>query len=161
MSPSQLGLTFSSTFRASTSINSREKQAMSLIRALIFIALFLFTPLEAAVAQKNCKKGIPCGNSCISATKTCRIGTPSKSSDIETPKPQSSTVTKKDSVLPDSLTKSTSEVRDGKVWVNTKSRVYHCSGSRYFGQTASGKYLSEKEAVEQGYRAAYGKKCSP
>lgn len=27
-----------------------------------------------AYAQKNCRKGIPCGNSCISAKKTCRIG---------------------------------------------------------------------------------------
>jgi hypothetical protein len=27
-------------------------------------------------AQRNCVTGIPCGNSCISRTKTCRIGTP-------------------------------------------------------------------------------------
>ena len=27
-----------------------------------------------ANGQKNCVKGIPCGNTCISATKTCRIG---------------------------------------------------------------------------------------
>ena len=28
-------------------------------------------------AQKNCKKGIPCGNTCIAANKVCRIGTTS------------------------------------------------------------------------------------
>lgn len=34
-----------------------------------------------AGAQKNCKKGIPCGNSCISPTKTCHVGlTPAPSS---------------------------------------------------------------------------------
>ena len=30
-------------------------------------------------AQKRCVKGIPCGNTCIAANKTCRIGTPSGS----------------------------------------------------------------------------------
>ena len=34
---------------------------------------FLFFP-DTAAAQRNCKKGIPCGNSCISADKVCRIG---------------------------------------------------------------------------------------
>jgi hypothetical protein len=34
----------------------------------------LFTA-SPALAQKRCVKGIPCGNTCIAATKTCRIGT--------------------------------------------------------------------------------------
>jgi hypothetical protein len=29
---------------------------------------------QSATAQKNCKKGIPCGNTCISASKTCHVG---------------------------------------------------------------------------------------
>jgi hypothetical protein len=46
---------------------------LSLVPAVIVLVLALtFAPLAAA--QKNCKKGIPCGNSCISATKVCRIG---------------------------------------------------------------------------------------
>lgn len=36
---------------------------------LIVILLFSFESLA-----KNCKKGIPCGNSCISVSKTCNIG---------------------------------------------------------------------------------------
>jgi hypothetical protein len=36
--------------------------------------LVLFAVSTEAEAQKNCKKGIPCGNSCISASKTCRVG---------------------------------------------------------------------------------------
>ena len=31
-----------------------------------------------ANAQKNCTKGIPCGNTCISASKVCRVGTPTR-----------------------------------------------------------------------------------
>jgi len=33
---------------------------------------------EVAAAQRNCKKGIPCGNSCIAANRTCRAGPPPK-----------------------------------------------------------------------------------
>lgn len=47
------------------------------------------------------------------------------------------------------------------VWVNTNSGVYHCPGGQYYGNTKRGKYLSEREAVANGYRAAYGKTCSP
>jgi hypothetical protein len=31
--------------------------------------------LSSAAAQKHCTKGIPCGNSCISASNVCHIGT--------------------------------------------------------------------------------------
>jgi hypothetical protein len=39
--------------------------------ALVFSLLLVASPV---VAQKNCTKGIPCGKTCISATKTCRVG---------------------------------------------------------------------------------------
>jgi hypothetical protein len=42
------------------------------IAALLALALGLATPMAA---QKQCHKGIPCGNSCISAAKTCHVGT--------------------------------------------------------------------------------------
>jgi hypothetical protein len=40
-------------------------------------------------AQQNCRKGIPCGNTCISASKVCRIGSGSARSvaDPVTPAP--------------------------------------------------------------------------
>lgn len=47
----------------------------------------------------------------------------------------------------------------GSVWINTRSRVYHCPGSRYFGQTSKGRYSTEAEAVLEGARPAYGRKC--
>ena len=46
----------------------------------------------------------------------------------------------------------------GMVWVNLDSRVYHYQGSRYYGKTKNGKYMSETDAVAAGYRAAKNEK---
>lgn len=48
---------------------------------------------------------------------------------------------------------------DVKVWVNTRSGVYHCPGSRWYGNTKRGEYMTQKQAQEKGYRPAYGKAC--
>jgi hypothetical protein len=48
----------------------------------------------------------------------------------------------------------------GTVWVNTSSGVYHCPGTRYYGTTKRGKYMTEAEARAEGNRPAYGKTCS-
>lgn len=42
----------------------------------------------------------------------------------------------------------------GYVWVNKESKVFHREGSRYFGNTKSGEFLKESDAVAQGYREA-------
>ena len=42
----------------------------------------------------------------------------------------------------------------GMVWVNLESKVYHKEGSRWYGKTKSGKYMSEADAIKAGYRAA-------
>jgi DNA uptake protein ComE-like DNA-binding protein len=42
----------------------------------------------------------------------------------------------------------------GMVWVNTDSGVYHKEGSRYYGKTKNGKYMSEADALKAGYRPA-------
>ena len=46
-----------------------------------------------------------------------------------------------------------------KVWVNTHSGVYHCPGTRWYGVTKSGTYMTQTEAQQHGYRPAYGKVC--
>jgi hypothetical protein len=42
----------------------------------------------------------------------------------------------------------------GMVWVNTKTKVYHKQGDRFYGNTKEGKYMSEQDAIQAGYRAS-------
>jgi hypothetical protein len=42
----------------------------------------------------------------------------------------------------------------GLVWVNTESHVYHREGSRFYGTTKKGKYMTEQDAIKEGDRAA-------
>ena len=46
-----------------------------------------------------------------------------------------------------------------KVWVNTASGVYHCPGTRWYGNTKRGEYMTQKEAQKKGNRPAYGRVC--
>lgn len=48
---------------------------------------------------------------------------------------------------------------DVRVWVNTASGVYHCPGSRWYGNTKQGEYMTQAEAQKKHYRPAYGKVC--
>ena len=48
----------------------------------------------------------------------------------------------------------------GQVWVNSASKVYHCSGSRYYGKTKQGEYMTEAAAKTAGDRPDHGKACS-
>jgi hypothetical protein len=41
----------------------------------------------------------------------------------------------------------------GLVWVNTETHVYHKEGSRFYGTTKKGKYMTEAEAVKEGDKA--------
>ncbi len=42
----------------------------------------------------------------------------------------------------------------GMVWVNTDSGIYHKPGTRWYGKTKQGKYMTEADAVKAGYKAA-------
>ena len=41
----------------------------------------------------------------------------------------------------------------GLVWVNSESHVYHKEGSRWYGRTKKGKYMSEQDAMKEGDHA--------
>ena len=48
----------------------------------------------------------------------------------------------------------------GQVWVNRSTKVYHCPGTRYYGKTQSGAYMTEAAATGEGDRPSRGKACS-
>jgi hypothetical protein len=41
----------------------------------------------------------------------------------------------------------------GLVWVNTETHVYHREGSRFYGTTKKGKYMTEADAPKEGDKA--------
>ena len=42
------------------------------------------------------------------------------------------------------------------MWVNTKSKAYHCEGTEFYGKTKVGEYMTEADAKAKGNR---GKAC--
>ena len=46
-----------------------------------------------------------------------------------------------------------------KVWVNTDSGTYHCPGTRWYGKTQEGEYMTQKQAQDKGYHPAANRAC--
>lgn len=44
--------------------------------------------------------------------------------------------------------------KKGMVWVNTDTKIYHKEGSRWYGKTKDGKWMTEEDAKKEGNRAA-------
>lgn len=151
------------------------------MRLIIRVIIWLAVVAGVADAQRVCKRGIPCGNTCIAANRTCRAGPAKADTAAASPadsvaakpapvidsKPADSTVAPARAMplvgtsKPDSGSSTEGLAKGGqtKVWANTKSRVYHCPGSRYYGTSSAGDWMTEGAAIKAGYRGAYNKRC--
>ena len=117
----------------------------SLVRYVLVVLISVSVHRDAN-AQPNCKKGIPCGNSCIAANKTCRIGSPS-------PRIEQATVGKADST----------KAPDSGDWVgSSRGTAYYkagCSGARRLAPANLIYFKSEDDAKKAGYRRSASRGC--
>jgi hypothetical protein len=68
--------------------------------------------------------------------------------------PSPSSVPAKSASAEAATTASALDGGDELVWVNTEKHVYHREGSRFYGTTKRGKYMTEREAIQTGNKAA-------
>ena len=63
---------------------------------------------------------------------------------------------KKDTAKTEKKAEPSTPPQKGMVWVNTASpdKVYHKEGTRWYGKTKEGKWMTEDDARKAGYREA-------
>ena len=141
------------------------EQAASVVTCMVVLAW------SADANARNCKKGIPCGNSCISANKVCHVGSsylaPSTSNDLAprtttgggtaggSASDQSLNVVRPDiPKSPSGLTASTPSV--GVTWVGSISdHIYFrlgCTAANDLATANRRVFKNEDEALLAGYR---------
>ncbi len=110
--------------------------------------LFTFLSLlvvSNADAHKNCRKGTPCGNTCIAANKVCHIGTPS------TP-PTTATVPA-----------SSDSTAVAQAWVaSSRGHTYYrrgCTTAKRLSPANLIYFRTEEEAKRAGYRRSTSRGC--
>ncbi|TJY63274.1 SH3 domain-containing protein [Sinimarinibacterium sp. CAU 1509] len=74
-----------------SSDRAQNKPCAPIAKALTVAVCIGSALLSSGAFAKNCKKGIPCGNTCIAANKTCHIGAGRPSYNFSAPTTQSNT----------------------------------------------------------------------
>ena len=109
------------------------------MRCVLVVCLGL-TPLvvDRAAGQKQCRKGVPCGNACIAATKICHIGAPT---------------------VPPTAVAPTS----GMAWVaSSRGHTYYrrgCSTAKRLAAANLVYFPTEEDAHQAGYRRSTSRGC--
>jgi len=78
----------------------------------------------------------------------------SVSTSASTTAPQASSSSKAPTTTTAATRKTSPAKNAGMVWVNTESGVYHRPGTRWYGKTKQGKYMTEADAIKAGYKAS-------
>jgi hypothetical protein len=119
------------------------------MRARILVIVALLLPIGAGHAQKNCRKGIPCGNSCIAANKVCRIGTP---------RPVVQSV-----AVDSGVSARTDTAQQTAAWVgSSRGSTYYrsgCAGARKLSPRNLIYFKTEEDAQHAGYRHSVQRGC--
>lgn len=115
------------------------------MRSVTIVALLLasISVPGSLAAQPNCRKGIPCGNSCIAANKTCRIGS-SSTPRTTAPVPAGSALL--GATPPDSDVQWVGSVADRVYFVAT------CSAALDLAPANRVDFASQADAVKLGFR---------
>jgi hypothetical protein len=110
--------------------------------------------MAAPVSAQNCKKGKPCGHTCIARDKICRIGPAPASPPVETPhdNPALLTVAPGDSV-PTNNASWVASPRGHTYYRNANS----CRGAKELKNRIY--FRSEEAAIAAGYRRSVQKGC--
>jgi hypothetical protein len=118
----------------------------------LLLALLVLAPSLAA-AQKNCKKGIPCGNGCIAANKVCRIGNAA-------PAPARAPAVQEASTAAPSTT--SGPVAMGPWVASSRGRTYYragCGGANKLSAQNRIYFKDEASAEAAGYARSGAKGC--
>ena len=125
----------------------RVQRAFALLSILLFYALWV---LPARSQEQRRASGPEQGDS-----KNTKQPTEPKKSDAApqhaAPTPTASATPPANPSTPE---KTTPKAKEKTVWVNTTTGVYHKKGSRWYGKTKRGKYMTEADAIRAGFKAA-------
>lgn len=123
-------------------------------RSMLIAVLLAFATAAPAVAQRRCVKGIPCGNTCIAASRTCRVGSGSATRAPASTAPRQSTAP---AAAP-------TTIPDGAQFVaSSRGRVYYyvgCSAWRTLTKSNLRWFQTAEEAAAAGYRPSASSGCA-
>jgi hypothetical protein len=134
-------------------------------------------PATAATVTATCKDGTPFSGATLkgacrghggiakgaAAAATPAATTPATATPTATPAATGTTATPPATTSkkgPQPATVAKPGGGPGLVWVNTDSKAYHCNGSRWYGKTKTGEYMTESAAKAGGFHAAQNKACA-
>jgi hypothetical protein len=149
-------------------MKNSKRACTALLTALVFIAGNMGArPQSAQVTGDQAKNGASATKpaekkSADSAptTKKNNSGNTASSTSPTAPTPASAAAPpgSAPASAPSSATAATQKTSTAKnaamVWVNTESGVYHGPGTRWYGRTKQGKYMTEADAIKAGYKAS-------